>query len=101
MQSLVPPEELTKLNDDVKQRGRVDREHLMSFLKLIPSNDGNQIIQEVQAWLRELHANPEYDKINFPGDDINAVISDLDSYGRVHPATIMKFKAQHSKEVKS
>lgn len=101
MSSIVPQDKLDLLNADVKTRGHVDREHLMQFLSLIPSNDSHQIVAEVKAWLTALHENPEYDKINFPGDDINSILTDLDSYGHVQASTLYKLKEQHAKEVSS
>lgn len=101
MDSLVPEDKLDALNASIKDRGHVDREHLTEFLSLIPSNDAKHIIEEVRAWLAELHKNPEYDKVRFPGDDINAILTDLDSYGRVRAHTLHELKAQHAKEVPS
>lgn len=98
-QSKVNPENLDALNAKVKGRGHIDREHLMEFLTLIPTNDGPHIIQEVKEWLTALHNDPSYETVIFPGDDINAVISDLDSYGRIQTETILKFKQENSKTV--
>lgn len=97
--SLVPKDELKKLNQDVYDRGLVDREHMMQFLALIPTNDGDHIIQEVKNWLYNLHNDPKYDKVVFPKGHIEAVISDLDSYGRVQPSTILKYKEQNGREL--
>lgn len=98
-QSKVNPDDLQKLNEDVKERGHVDREHILQFLTLIPTTDGEHIIKEVKEWLTNLHNDPSYDKIVFPQDDINAIISDLDSYGHVSSDTVLKFKEQHGKTV--
>ena len=96
-ESQIVKEDLEKLNAKVKDSGYVDREHLMEFLTLIPTNDGPHIIQEVKTWLSALHNDPTYDKISFPGNDIDAVISDLDSYGRVSTQTLMDFKANNGR----
>ncbi len=93
----IPEGELQALNQDVKDRGHIDREHLLKFLTLIPDNDTNTVIGEVKGWLQALHDDPEYDTITFPQGDIDAVIGDLDSYGRVNPLTIQQFKQNSTK----
>jgi hypothetical protein len=95
--SLIKQEDLYKLNIRVKERGHVDREHITDFLALIPTNDSDQIVKEVQDWLTYLHENPEYKSVTFPPGDIDAVLGDLDSYGRVQPITIQKFKDTSNK----
>lgn len=95
--STIPDKELQKLNQQVKTRGYVDREDLMSLLKLIPTNEAKIIIQEVKDWLQGLHDNPDYASISFPQGDINAIIGDLDSYGRLQPLTIQQFKQDSNK----
>lgn len=97
--STIPDKELQKLNKEIYDKGFVDREHLMKFLTLIPTNDAPTIIKEVQDWLKDLHDNPELDKVTFPQGDINAIIGDLDSYGRVQPLTIQQFKQDSNKVV--
>ena len=96
--STVDETELQKLNDQVKAKGFVDREHLMAFLALIPTNEAEVIIQEVKDWLQALHDDPAT-TVTFPKGDIDAVIGDLDSYGRVQPITIIKFKQNSNKAV--
>ena len=98
-QSKIKPDDLATLNGKVKERGHVDREHLMEFLTLIPTNDGDHIVKEVRSWLYDLHNDPTYSKVVFPQGDIEAVISDLDSYGHVSTETILKFKQENSKTV--
>lgn len=90
--SKIDPEALQKLNDDVKLKGHVDREHILQFLQLVPTNDGQHIIMEVQHWLTALHEDKAYSMIVFPQNDINAVIADLDSYGHVSTDTVLRFK---------
>jgi hypothetical protein len=97
--SVVDAAELDKINEDVKARGYVDREHLTKFLSLVPTNEAEVIIQEVQTWLKALHDNPEYQTVTFPQGDINAVLGDLDSYGRVQPLTVQRFKQDSNKAV--
>lgn len=89
----------SEINADIKQRGYIDREHLTQFLTLIPTNEAEVIIKEVQDWLKKLHDDPEYDKIVFPQGDIEAVLGDLDSYGRVQPITIQRFRQSSNKAV--
>jgi hypothetical protein len=91
--------ELQKINNDVWERGLVDREHLLKFLSLIPTNKAEVIIQSVRDWLRQLHNDPHYDKVHFAQGDIDAIIGDLDSYGRVQPLTIQRFKQSSNKAV--
>lgn len=95
--SLINDKDLEQLNTEVYEKGLVDREHLLKFLSLIPTNDATVIIKEVQDWLSNLHKDPKYDKISFPQGDIDAVIGDLDSYGRVQPLTIQQFKQTSNK----
>lgn len=94
---LVPDDKLQKINDDVKQRGYVDREHILQFLQALPTNDASTIISEVKAWLQYLHDDSDYDKVRFADGDIDAVIGDLDSYGRVQPQTILEYKQTSNK----
>lgn len=94
----LPKDKLDKLNRKVKDKGFIDREHLMEFLTLIPSNNADHIIEHTKNWLQNLHDDPEYDKIVFPKGDIDAVLGDLDSYGRVATDTILKFR-EHSNKV--
>jgi hypothetical protein len=95
--SFVDKKKVGKLNKDVWNRGRVDREHLMEFLTLIDNNDAQVIIKAVKSWLKDLHDDPKYDKVRFPDGDIDAIIGDLDSYGRLQPETIMQFKESSNK----
>src|ERR1035437_1491633 len=97
--STVDNTELQILNQEVKAHGNVDREHMLKFLTLIPTNDGKTIVQEVQDWLQALHDDPTYGSVVFPQGDINAILGDLDSYGRVSTATIQKFKENSNKVV--
>ena len=90
---------LDALNADVKAHGAVDRAHLLSFLQLQDNSDGGVIVANVKAWLQGLHDDPTYEKVTFPTGDIDAVIGDLDSYGRVQPQTILSFKANSVREI--
>lgn len=96
-ESFVNSEQVAQLNDKVYEHGGVDREHLLEFLTLIDTNDALIIIKEVKQWLTMLHDNPKFDKVVFPKGDIDAIIGDLDSYGRVQAETIMAFKQQSNK----
>lgn len=99
MADIVDADKLKKLNDKVYECGLIDREHLLEFLTLIDTNDSLVIINEVNKWLTGLHEDPKYDKISFPNGDIDAVLGDLDSYGRVQPETILQFKQSSNKEL--
>lgn len=92
-------QKLEALNADVKAHGAVDRAHLLSFLTLQNNSDGTAILTNVKAWLQSLHDDPTYDKVIFPNGDIDAVLGDLDSYGRVSADTIYQFKASSTREV--
>lgn len=95
--SRIKPEDLAKLNAKIKDNAAVDREHLLEFLTLIPTNDGPSIVEEVKEWLTALHLDPTYDKIIFPDGHIEAVLGDLDSYGRVKVETILQFKEKNAR----
>ncbi len=95
--SFIDPNRVKKLNDKIYERGMVDREHLLEFLANLNTNDAETIVTEVKTWLTILHDDPKYDKIVFPDKDIEAVLGDLDSYGRVQAETILKFKEQSNK----
>lgn len=97
--SFVDEKKVKKLNAKVYEKASLDREHLMEFLTYIDTNDALTIIRETQKWLEDLHANPKYSHIVFPKGDIDAVIGDLDSYGRVQPETILSFKESSSRTV--
>lgn len=97
MKSFVAPEKLKTLNNKVYEKGLVDREHLIEFLTYIDTNDAQSIITEVKNWLQNLHDDPHFNKIRFPQGDIDAVIGDLDSYGRVQAEHILQFKQNSNK----
>ena len=90
---------LDALNADVKAHGAVDRAHLLSFLKLQTNSDGSQIVANVKVWLQGLHDDPTYERVVFPQGDIDAILGDLDSYGRVQPETILNFKYSSVREI--
>lgn len=96
---MVDRDKVSKLNDKVYENGGIDREHLLEFLTLIDTNDAPEIIAEVKNWLTKLHDDPKYTKVRFPKGDIDAIIGDLDSYGRVQPETILQFKQSSSRTV--
>ena len=91
-QSFTDPTKVETLNKKIYDRGYIDREHLMEFLSLIDTNDAQTIIDEVHKWLTAIHDDPTYSKITFREGDIDAIIGDLDSYGRVQPENILSYK---------
>lgn len=95
--SFVDPKKVQAINDKVYERGLIDREHLLEFLTIIETSDAKVIITEVKNWLQALHEDSKYDKVNFPQGDIDSIIGDLDSYGRVQADTIMEFKQNSNK----
>lgn len=90
---------LAALNADVKAHGAIDRAHLLQFLQLNTNSDGQALVTAVRTWLQQLHDDQSYADVTFPKGDIDAVIGDLDSYGRVQAATIYQFKANSVREV--
>lgn len=95
--SLVAKKDLDTLKAEIKTKGYLDREELLKFLTLIPTNDAPTIIKETQNWLNELHRDPDLPGVIFPQGDISSIIGDLDSYGRVQPSTIQDFKQTSTK----
>lgn len=97
--SIIKKSDLKLLNQDINLKGHVDREHLLKFLTLIPNTDGQVIVQEVRDWLQGLHDDPTYANVIFPQGDIDAILGDLDSYGKVSSQTIQQFKQTSNKVV--
>lgn len=95
--SYVNEDKLKTINQKVYDKGHIDREHLMEFLQAIDTNDAQSIIKEVKDWIQSLHDDPHYDKVQFPTGDIDAVIGDLDSYGRVQPEHVLQYKNSSNK----
>lgn len=99
MGKFVKQDKVDALNDKIYEKASIDREHLMEFLTYIDTNDAQSIIAEVKEWLTKLHDNPKFDKVRFPKGDIDAIIGDLDSYGRVQPEHILQFKQSSSRSL--
>lgn len=97
LDSFVEQDKVDTLNEKIYERGVVDREHLMEFLTYVKTTDDKIIISEVNKWLQSLHNDPKFNKVSFPKGDIDAVISDLDSYGKVSGETILQFKQNSNK----
>lgn len=95
--SFVDKKTLDKLNERIFERARVDREDILEFLKMVDTSDGKIIVTEVQKWLEDLHADPKFTKVIFQPGDIEAILSDLDTYGRVQAETIMQYKQSSNK----
>lgn len=85
---MVDKNALNNLNQDVYSRGSIDREHLLTFLTLVNTNDGRVVAEEVRTWLKSLNDDPKYDKVTFPRGDIDAILTDLASYERLRPETL-------------
>lgn len=98
-ESFIDTEKVAQLNDKVYERGVVDREHLLEFLTCIDTNDQQAIVTAVKNWLQSLQDDPKYDKITFPKNDINLILGDLASYGRVQPETVMKFRENSDRDL--
>ncbi len=96
-ESFIDKKEVQKLNDKIYEQGYIDRSDLLNFLTYINTSDGKLIVTEVQKWLQSLHDDPKFDKVVFPKGDINAILGDLDSYGRVQTDTILEFKQESSR----
>jgi hypothetical protein len=95
--AFIDPEKVKEINAKVYERAHVDREHLLEFLEALTTSDAKDITVEVKKWLTDLHNDATYDKVRFADGDIDAVIGDLDSYGRVQPGTILRFKQNSNK----
>ena len=91
---------LEALNSDIKNKGYVDREHLLEFLRLIPDNNADNVAREVRDWLQSLHEDSELANVSFPQGDIDAIIADLGSYGRVQPGTIARLNEPTNRDLK-
>ena len=88
----VNSEKLTALNDTIAKRGSVDREDILTVLKLVDTTDATIIVEEIKSWLKSLSDNPKFVNITLPDADIDAVLGDLGSYGVVQSITILKLK---------
>lgn len=83
---------LTTLNDKIAKRGHIDREDILSMLRLIDTTDAQVIVAEIKAWLQAMHNDPRFKKFAMPDADIDAVLGDLDAYGVVQSITILQLK---------
>lgn len=96
---MINDKQLQGLKIEIQTKGYLDREELLKFLTLIPTNDAQVIIQETKNWLQSLHNDPDLPNLILPEDEINAILGDLDSYGRVQPLTIQQFKQSSIKAI--
>lgn len=84
-----------EIEADIYDKGSVNREHLLAFLRLIPTSDSQVIAGTVKVWLQKLHTDPHFSRVSFPqvdgeyGGVIDRVLNDLESYGRVQHETII------------
>jgi hypothetical protein len=53
-----------EINQAIYKDGSVNREHILEFLRTIPTNDTMAIQAEVRTWLQTLHDDPYYSKIS-------------------------------------
>lgn len=83
---------LTILNDKIAKRGHVDREDILSMLRLIDTSDATIIVQEIKSWLQAMRNDVRFEKFAMPDSDINAVLGDLEAYGVVQSITILELK---------
>lgn len=83
------PVALADIEADVYEQGAVNRTHILDFLRLLPTNDGQAVAQAVRDWLEKLHNDPTYDRVFFPQGDIDRILGDLDSYGRLLHETVI------------
>ena len=97
--STIGEKELQTLHDKIFEKGYIDREHLLEFLTLIPTNDGDKIVEEVENWLKKLNDSPRFSNISFPMGDISAILGDLASYGRVQPETVLRFQEESNRNM--
>lgn len=84
-----------EIEADIYEKASVNREHLLAFLRLIPTNDSQVVEKTVKVWLQRLHDDPHFSKVSFPqadgeyGSAIDRIIGDLQSFGRVTQETIL------------
>jgi putative heme iron utilization protein len=78
-----------QIETDIRSRGSVERQHLLDFLKLLPTSDATQVKTLVRTWLEKLHNDPNFSAITFSSDGIDRVLGDLESYGRVTHETVL------------
>jgi hypothetical protein len=92
---------LEAIEADVWEKASVNRDHILEWLKLQPSSDGATLKADLADWLKQLHANPKFTKVNFhPEGDlgvlgvnshpIQRILDDLESYGYVTRDTILE-----------
>lgn len=98
---MIDEKKLATLDEDIYAKARVDREHLLEFLTLVTTNDGESVAAAVRKWLEQLHADPKYDHIYFPTSEVEAILGDLGSYGRLQPNTILGLKQGNSHELRA
>lgn len=88
------------IEEDIRSKGSVNLEHLKAFVKLIPTNDAEGVKTAVKTWLQRLHDDPTLTTVHFPtevgtetlgvpGNSIDRVLSDLESYGRLTHETLI------------
>lgn len=71
------------------EAGSVNRDHLLAFLTLQNTSDAGELSRRTASFLTGLHNDPYYSKVVFPQGDIERVLGDLSSYGRVTQETII------------
>ncbi len=81
---------LSEIEADIYKRGSVNREHVLEFLKNQPTTNATHLEEAIEAWLKQISDNPKYSKVVFGDDQIEKVVDDLNSYGRVQPETILE-----------
>lgn len=85
---------LSQVEAEVYEAASVNRSHLLDFLSLQETSDSQELQRRTAEWLKKLHDDPHFSKISFansPLQDkgpIEAIISDLGTYGVVQAQTI-------------
>lgn len=88
-----------EIEQDIWDKASVNREHLLAFMRLIPTSDSQAIQVSVKQWLQRLHDDPHFSKVSFPQMDSNdagmapnvleRILTDLSSYGHVTQETVI------------
>lgn len=87
-----------EIEQDIWNKASVNREHLLAFVRLIPTSDSQAIQVALKQWLQRLHEDPHFSKVRFPNGDVNdagmlpnhidRILDDLSSYGHITQETI-------------
>lgn len=101
----------TEIEADIWERASVNREHILAFMRLIPTSDSTALSTAIRQWLQRLHDDPHFSKVSFPqeslsgdlgvhGHGIDRILEDLAGYGRVTHETLIDAPANTMEPLK-